>query len=262
MGTELTRLDLRLRRRMLVGTAVGAAAYLFLVIAVYPTFRHDSAMDAMVAANPAAAAAFGITGSITSPEGWLSANMYANFGPLLGLLLTIGYGSAAIAGQDREGLLGLLATLPVRRRRIVAAKSLALLVGALVVPLVSYAVCLLGPRFELQPRWGALLGVSVALTLLVFDLGAVALLVGAITGSRGAAMGVASATAAAAYLISSLSPVVDSIHAVRWVSPFFWAVGDDQVTGGVTIQELAALTGLGAALFGATVVAFRRLDVN
>jgi ABC-2 type transport system permease protein len=262
METDVTRLDLRLRRRMLIGTAMGASAYLFLVVAVYPAFKHDSAIDATVAANPAAAAAFGITGSITSPEGWLSANMYANFGPLLALLLTIGYGSAAIAGQNSEGLLGLVTTLPVTRPRIVAAKALAMLVGAVVVPLVSYVVCLLGPHFELQPRWGPLLAVSVALTLLAFDLGTLALLVGAMTGSRGAALGVASVTAGAAYLISSLSPVVDLIHKIRWVSPFFWAVGDGQLGRGITVQEVGALTGLGAVLLLTTVIAFRRLDVT
>ena len=262
MHSDLIRLDLRLRRRMLIGTSLGAAAYLLLVVAVYPSFRHDSAIDAMVTANPAAAAAFGITGSITSPEGWLSANMYANFGPLLALLLTIGYGSAAIAGQDSEGLLGLLATLPVSRTWMVAEKAVTLLVAALAVPLVSYVVCLAGPHFELQPRWGALLGASIALTLLAFDLGALALLVGAITGSRGAALGAASAAAAAAYLVSSLSPVVDLAHRVRWLSPFYWAVGDAQLVQGVTVEELVALLVLGVVLCGATAMAFRRLDVH
>src|SRR6478736_1937862 len=104
-NTELVRLDLRLRRRMLIGTAVGAAAYLALIVAIYPSFRHDTSLDAMITSNPAAAAAFGITGSITSPAGWLDANMYANFGPLLAMLLTVGYGAAAIAGQDADGLL-------------------------------------------------------------------------------------------------------------------------------------------------------------
>jgi ABC-2 type transport system permease protein len=247
---------------MLLGTALGAAAYLLLVVAVYPTFKHDTAFDDMIAANPAAAAAFGVTGSITTPEGWLSANMYANFGPLLALMLTIGYGSAAIAGQDGDGLLGLLATLPVPRARVVTGKALSLLVAALVVPVVSYAVCLTGPHFELIPRWGPLLGVSVALALLAFDLGAMALLVGAISGSRGAAMGAASAVAATAYLISSLSPVVEAVHRVRWLSPFFWAVGDGQLTRGVSLAELGALAGLGIVLIGATILAFRRLDIH
>ncbi|MEO7071206.1 MAG: ABC transporter permease subunit [Nostocoides sp.] len=262
MPADLVRLDLRLRRRMLIGTAAGTAAYLFLVVAVYPTFKQDGAMDAMIAANPAAAAAFGISGSITSPAGWLSANMYANFGPLLALLLTIGYGSAAVAGQDGDGLLGLLATLPVTRTRLLAAKVVSLLLAALVIPGVSYAVCLAGPHFQLHPQWGALLGVSIALTLLAFDLGAVALLVGAATGGRGVAMGAASAVAACAYLISSLSPLVDLVHRVRWASPFFWAVGDGQLTRGVTMGELGALVGLGVILVGATIAAFGRLDIH
>ena len=157
MSTELIRLDLRLRRRMLIGTAVGAAAYLALIVAIYPSFRHDTSLDAMITANPAAAAAFGITGSITSPAGWLGANMYANFAPLLALLLTVGYGAAAIAGQDTDGLLGLEATLPVTRTNVVLQKALALLLIALVVPAVSLAACLTGPHFELDPDWAALL---------------------------------------------------------------------------------------------------------
>jgi ABC-2 type transport system permease protein len=127
---------------------------------------------------------------------------------------------------------------------------------------VSYAVCLTGPHFELSPRWEPLLGASVALTLLAFDLGAIALLVGAISGSRGAATGTAGAVAASAYLISSLSPVVEAVQRVRWLSPFLWAVGDDQLTRGVTVAELGALTGLGIVLVGATVLAFRRLDIH
>jgi hypothetical protein len=39
-------------------------------------------------------------------------------------------------------------------------------------------------------------------------------------------------------------------------------VGDDQLTRGVTVAELGALTGLGIVLVGATVLAFRRLDIH
>jgi ABC-2 type transport system permease protein len=262
MRTELLRLDLRLRRRMILGTAVGAAAYLLLIVAMYPSFKRDNSLDAMIAANPALAAALGVSGSITSPAGWLGANMYANIGPLLALLLTIGYGAAAIAGQDADGSLGLTATLPLTRVRIVLEKALALLAAALVVPLASYAVCLPGPRFDLHPNWGALVGVTLTLTLLAFDLGAVALLVGTLTGSRGAALGIASGTAATAYVVSSLAPVLDVIHAVRWLSPFYWAVGNDQLATGVSVADVSALAGPGVVLVLATCAAFDRLDIH
>lgn len=262
MRVELLRLDLRLRRRMLVGTAMGVAAYLLVVLAVYPSFKHDTALTAMIEANPSVAAAIGITGSITSPAGWLSANLYANFGPLLALMLTIGYGSAAIAGQDSDGLLGLTITLPATRTRIMVQKAGALLLVALVVPAASFAVCLTGPWFQLSPDWGPLTAASLALALLAFDVGAVALLVGALTGSRGAALGIATGFAAVAYLVSSLAPTIPAIHALRWVSPFFWAVGDDQVAHGVTPPEWAALLCVGLLVSVAAVAAFRRLDVH
>lgn len=261
MNADVLRLDLRLRRRILIGTAVGAAAYLFLIVAMYPSFKHDTSLDAMIAANPTAAAAFGVTGSITSPAGWLNANMYANFAPLLALLLTIGYGAAAIAGQDADGTLGMVANTPLSRLRLLGQKATALLLVSLVVPVASYAACLPGPHFGLDPGWGRLAGISLAVTLLAFDLGALALLVGAATGSRGAALGVASAVAGAAYLVASLAPVVSAFHRIRWLSPFTWAVGSDHMTG-VTIGEAGALLGLGVLLVAASVPALERLDIH
>ena len=262
MNTEVLRLDLRLRRRILIGTALGAAGYLCLIVAMYPSFSADSSLNAIIAANPAAAAAFGVTGSITSSAGWLSANMYANIAPLLALLLTIGYGAAAIAGQDDDGVLGMVASLPVSRRRVVGQKALALLLISAAVPIASFAVCLIGPYVDLRLDWGHLLGVTLALTLLAFDLGAVALLVGTLTANRGAALGVASSIAAASYLVSSLAPVLDAFHSLRWLSPFSWAVGHDQLAQGHSVGELVALAGLGILLVSATIPAFARLDIH
>lgn len=262
MRTDVLRLDLRLRRRLLIGTAAGSAAYLFIVIAAYPSFRTNNSFDDVIAANPGAAAAFGITGSISSPAAWLDANLYANVAPLMALMLTIGYGAAAIAGQDADGLLGLVATQPISRLRILVAKLGALLVVAGVVPVESFAVCLAGPRFQLTPDWGRLAEVSLTLTLLAFDLGALALFAGALLGSRGAAVGVASGLAGAAYLVSALSPVNTHLHAIRWVSPFFWAIGDSQLADGVTWTQVAGLVGLGLVFAGAAAVVFLRRDVR
>ena len=258
---QIVAFDLRLRRRMLIGTAVGAALYLLLIVVMYPSFRHDTSIDAMIRNNPTAAAAFGVNGSITSPAGWLSANMYANFGPLLALLLTIGYGASAIAGQASEGLLSSVATQPYTRGRLVGEKTVALLLVAAVVPAAGLPVSLLGPRYELHPDWAAFLEVTLALTLLALDLGALALAVGALTGSRGAALGVASGAAAATYLVSSLAPAVHWVHTIRWVSPFYWAVGDNQLVDGVAWESWLLLVGVAVALLGAALAVVRRLDV-
>lgn len=54
--------------------------------------------------------------------------------------------------------------------------------------------------------------------------------------------------AAAAYLVSSLAPVNSTVHAICWLSPSYWAVGNGQLTTGVSATESAALVGLAVAL--------------
>ncbi|MET9198940.1 ABC transporter permease subunit [Gordonia sp. NPDC003585] len=262
MRFDLERLDLRLRRRMVIGTAVGAALYLLVIVALYPSFKDDTSLDEMLSSNSAMSAMVGISGSITSPEGWLNANMYANIGPLLVLLLTIGYGAASVAGQDADGSLGVIATLPISRRNLLAHKLIALFVAAAVVPLASVAICLLGPLFELTPDWSALLGVTLTTTLLGFLFGALAMSIGAATGKRGMALGIASGVAAAAYLISSLASVVDLVHKIRWISPFYWSVGNNQIVDGIDMTGVIALIAAAAALSIAAIAAFERLDIH
>ena len=122
MRADTTRLDLRLRRRSLIGYTLGMALYAFIIVALYPSFKDDASLNKLTENGNTVAALFGATGSLTSPSGWLNANLYANFVPLIVLLLAIGYGASSIAGQDEDGTLGLVATLPLSRRRLVAEK--------------------------------------------------------------------------------------------------------------------------------------------
>lgn len=262
MRTELAQLDLRLRRRGVIAYGVGVAAYAVLIVVLYPSFKGDQSLDALTSGNPTMAALFGLSGSLTSPDGWLAANLYANVIPLFVLLMTIGYGAACIAGQDEEGRLGLLAALPVSRRNLLLQKALALTVLATPVALVTLAAVLLGRGFELRLALGALLGTTLGVILLGVDFGMLALFVGALTGNRGLALGVASSVAALGYLISSLAPAVHWVHQIRSASPFYWALGDSQLTLGLSMWSGVALAGAALALLFGSLWAFERLDVH
>jgi beta-exotoxin I transport system permease protein len=262
VSTDVARLDLRLRIRSLVGYALGMAAYAFVVVAIYPTFKDDASLDRFTAESSTVAALFGASGSLTSPSGWLNANLYANFLPLVVLLLTIGYGAACIAGQDEDLTLAMVATLPVSRRGLVLAKFTVMCLQALPVS-VATALCVLAGRgFDLPVGTGALVGVTVGALLLGVDFGALAMLVGAWTGSRGSALGVTSAVAAASYLVSSLAPAVDWLRPARVLSPFYWSVGDAQVADGLSAGSVLVLGGVALVLLALTVAAFERLDIH
>lgn len=262
MRTDLTRLDLRLRRRGLWAYALGTGAYALLIVVLYPSFRHDTSLDQLMRGNPTLAALFGVSGSLTSPAGWLNANLYANIVPLSALLLTIGYGAAAVAGENDDERLGLLAALPLSRRTLLGQKLLALGVLSTPVALTTLAADLVGRFYQLQPPWPGLAGVTLGVALTAFLFGCLALAIGCLTNNRGAAIGVASAAAAASYVISSLAGTVAWVDRLRLFSPLYWSVGQNQVENGLSLTSLAALVLTIAVIAGVAVWSFDRLDLR
>ena len=124
MTSGVARLDLRLRRRGIVGYAVGMGLYMLVIVALYPSFKNDLSLNKFTKGNTTLAALFGANSSLTSPVGWLNANAYSNFLPLVVIVIALGYGAACLAGQDEDGTLAIVgddAELPApsssRRRR-------------------------------------------------------------------------------------------------------------------------------------------------
>jgi ABC-2 type transport system permease protein len=262
MPPELTVMDLRLRRRSMLWYAVGMAVYAFVIVAMYPSMKNDTSLSDLTQGNKTAAALFGVTGSLTSSVGWTNGNLYTNFLPLLVLLLTIGYGANAIAGQAEEGILGVVATLPVSRRRLVLEKTVALVVIVLPMALTTMAVVLIGPHYQLHLGIWPVIGTTLTIVLLGIDFGLLALATGAATGRRGTALATASAVAMAAYLISSLAPVVSWAHKIRYGSLFYWAIGDNQLSTGPSATAIITLTGTAVVLLAAALAAIQKLDIR
>lgn len=262
MTTEIARYDLHNRRRLTIWYAVGMALYMLVIVVLYPSFEHSTALNKLTQGNSPVAALFGATGTLTSPAGWMNVNAYANFLPLIMLLLTIGYGAAAIAGQNEDGTLGLLVVLPLDRRRILAGKVATMTAQALILALTVAACVYVGRAFHVTLDPGHVATATLAVLLLGMDLGLIALALGAATGSRGTAIGIASALAAVAYLISSLAPVVHWIKPARFASLFYWAVGNEQLTNGAGPGSLGVLIAVAVAAAIAANIAFQRLDIR
>lgn len=260
MRLSVARLDLGNRRRLTLGYAVGMALYALVIVALYPSFKHSSDLNKL--ASGKLGALFGVSGSLTSPAGWVDANAFTNFLPLIMLLLTIGYGASAIAGQDDDDTLGPIVVLPLSRRRILAEKIVALIVQALALTLAVAACIYIGRAFELTLNPWNVAAASLAVLMLGIDLGLIALTVGAASGRRGTAIGVTTALAAVSYLISSLAPVVSWIHPLRFISLFYWAVGNNQLSNGTSITAFAVLIAVAAIATLTATVAFQQLDVR
>lgn len=209
-----------------------------------------------------AAALFGITGPLTSPDGWLNANIYSNFFPLIMLLLTIGYGAASLAGQDEDGTLALIAALPVSRRMILFQKAAAMASQALLLAASVAASVIIGRGFQLTVSPASTIAISVALVLMGLDCGLITMAIGAATRRRGTALGVGAGLAAAWYLLSSLASTISWIRPGRFLSLFYWSVRNDQISTGVSVADFAVLIAFGLGALIAAALAFRRADLN
>ena len=262
MRAEILRLELWLRRRATVGYLGGLALYTFVIVALYPSFRHDTSLDSLTRHAPTLSALFGLIGSLTSPAGWLDANIYANFFPLVMLLLTIGYGASSIAGRNEEGSLAMVVALPVPRKNVVMQKIVAMVIQGLVVAAGVAVVVVIGRSFDVGVPVGHVVELSVSVVLLGLDLGLFTMAVGAVSRHRGTALAAGSALAAASYLVSSLAPVVSWMRPARFASVFYWSVGNGQLTGGVSVLDGVVLLLVALVAACATVAAFRRMDVR
>jgi beta-exotoxin I transport system permease protein len=262
MHPDIARLDISNRRRALIGYCLGMAVYALVVVAMYPAFKTSTSLDKLIASDSTAAALFGVNGPISTTGGWLNGNIYANFFPLIMLLLTIGYGAACLAGQDEDGTLGLLAVLPVRRTAIVANKAAAMAAQAAALTVTVAVLVITGRSFQLNVTVASVASVSAAIFLLGLDFGLVTMAVGALTGRRGTAVAAGTALAAASYLVSSLAPVASWIRPGRYASLFYWSVGNSQITAGVSPADYAVLIAVGLCALAAAMLAFCRLDIH
>jgi ABC-2 type transport system permease protein len=244
----------------MTGYAAGMALYNLVVVALYPSFRDSTSLDSL--SGSTAGALLGITGRLTSPAGWLNANIYGNFLPLIMLLLTIGHGAACLAGQDEDGTLALIATLPVPRQAILLQKLAAMALQALLLAAAVTACVLAGRGFQVAVSPADAVATSIAVVLMGLDFGLVAITAGAATGRRGTALAIASALAAASYLLAALASTIPAIRPARYLSLFYWSAGNDQISHGVSPADYAVLIGAGLCALGAAVTAFRRADLH
>ncbi len=261
MGLEIARLDLRLRRRSMVWYSVGVAVYVLLIVVVYPAVKSDASLTKLTADNPTMTALLGVSGSLTSPVGWVSGNVYANFLPLIVLLVTISYGASAVAGQSETGTLGLEAALPFARSQLVLEKTIALVLCPIPLSIVTMLCVFAGRAYQLGLGIWPVVGTTLAVVILGVDFGLLALLVGAHRGNRSHALGASAAIAAGSYLVSSLGPVSSLARAVRPASLFYWAIGGDQLESGPTPLGFGVLLTTGLALFAAARIVIEHLDI-
>ena len=259
MSLPVTRIALRLRLPGTLWAAVGLVAVMALVGGLFPAVGHTiGKLDVPGSvANLLGGADYG---TIT---GWFRSEIAVIYGPLVIAALAITGAASATAGEEEERILALVLAHPIRRSRLVAAKAAAI---AVLVLIVAFAVWI-GFIVGVAAGGG---GISLAhITALAVQLaffglaaGALALAVGAGTGHRSVANGLAAGVVVLGWLVNSFAPLVGAIAWLRYLTLFYYYAGHDPLTRGVGYPGLAVLGLASLALTAVAVVAFERRDLR
>jgi ABC-2 type transport system permease protein len=257
--------SLRDMRRSIVWWSFGLIAMTSLMIAVYPTVRDSPDLNKLVENYPEALKAFIAFGGdldYTSGAGYLGSELFAFMVPLLLSIAAIGAGARATAGEEEAGTIDLLLSNPVSRRRLVFEKAAALATEIVLLALVLWVSLLVGVEMVGMDVSATNLGAATAAaSLLAFSFGAIALLAGAVTGRRSAAIGIPAALGVAAYLVASLGSLVDFLEFASKASPYYHYVASDSLRQGLGLDHSAFLLGVGILATGLAVLAFERRDL-
>jgi len=103
---------------------------------------------------------------------------------------------------------------------------------------------------------------AVQLAFFGFAIGAVALALGAGTGYRSLANGVAAAVAVLGWLVNSFAPLVGPIAWLKYLTLFYYYTGHDPLTRGVFVTGLVVLGLVTLVLTSVGIVAFGRRDLR
>lgn len=263
LGSVLAK-TIRDARRGLVAWSVGLAGTIALTVSIYPTVRDNPQFEDLSESYPEELQAFfGGQFDLTTAAGYLDVELYSFMVPLLLLVQAIGAGARAIAGEEEAGTLDLLLANPVSRERVAIEKlgALVALSGVLAVVLLV-AVLLLARAVSMEIGFAEVASATLMTWLIAVAHGALALLVGAATGSRGLAIALATAVAVAGYLLEGLGNLVDFLEPLRVLSPFHWYTAPDPLRGSYAAGWAALLVAVTLALALAALPAFERRDIG
>jgi ABC-2 type transport system permease protein len=243
---------LRDAARGLVWWSFGLLLMVLVTVLFWPSVRDSPELQRFAREAPPALRAF--TGGeldFTTPAGYLHTRLFALVVPVLFLVYAIGAGARALAGEEEAGTLDLLLSHPLSRSRLVLEKAgaLALQLGALALALFAL-VLVSATAVSMDISTARIAAAVLTAYLLGLMHGAVALTVGAGTGKRAVALGVAAALAVGGYLLDGLALIVDALDPWRVLSPFDWA-GEpirNGLGGGAVALAVAAVVAAAAAL--------------
>ena len=245
--------ELKFRRNAIIGWGVGLCFFPLVYISIYPQFAEE--MQSL--ADLDIYQAMGVT--IGTLEDWIGSTIIL-FVPLLASIYALINGTGTLAGEEEDGRLEMIVTLPLPRWQVLIAKALALSAALFLilffVALVSGGVFLaIESQLETDLRAGDLVTGLLSAYPLPLAVSMISLFLAAFCASRRSAALVATAILIVGYFGSNLAGMVSSLEPLKPLFLFSYldtsgnALTEGQQAGDWLILLAVGLVSLGLAVF-------------
>lgn len=259
MSWPTVAITLRLRVPATVSASIGLIAVMAAVGALFPAVGHTiGRLD--VTASVANLLGGADYGTIT---GWFRSEIAIIYGPLVIGGLAIAGAAATTAGEEEDRILGLVLVHPIRRSRVVAAKAVAIAGGIVAVALAIWIGMIVGVALGGGGITIAhISALAVQIAFFGFATGAVAIAIGAGTGRKSLATGVATVIGVLGWLINSLAPLVGAISWLKYLAPYYYYDARDPLTRGIDVRGLVVLGIFTLVLSAVAMIGIERRDLR
>ncbi len=243
------------------GITVGAVSIGLLLLMGMSVYR-DIDLSVYTSMPEAVRSLMGIAED-TDAGGLAYGAIYASYGALTLAALALSMGSASIAGEERNGTMGLLLGNPKSRTHVLASKAASLIgltgIGALILWAFGEATPAL-----LDVQIGGMHIAALAWHMFVISVfhGFLAMAIGAWTGRTGLASGIASGIMVLSFIGVGLFPLIEGLENVAKIFPWYYYSAAEPVLNGVDWGHIGVLLAGIAVLGAAAVVGLNRRDLR
>ena len=246
------------------GVAIGAIS-LFLVSAfalwVYVDLD-DVILELFETLPEGLMAAVGISAT-SGASGIVLGEMMNLIAPMVLGGLAISIGTSAIAGEERDGTIGVLLANPRSRTQVLMSKTGAMLSATIVGGLLMWGATVVAVAVAGGSADDLTLG-GMALHLIAIGafFGAVALFLGSWTGNTVLASGFAAGAMIFSFLAAGILPIVEGAENFAKAFPWYYFNSSEPLRNGADAGHLVVLGGLSVVLIGLSVVGVNRRDLR
>ncbi|MDB5175977.1 MAG: putative transporter, permease component [Candidatus Saccharibacteria bacterium] len=220
--------ELRQRKMYLLWWTLGTVLIVALLLGIYPSIRSQAAsFNQVINQLPTSLRDLKTGGGatdVTSPIGYLNAQLYYITLPLLQIVMSVGLGSSLLARDEHSRTLELLLSRPISRGKLLLAKAVSgilLVAGVTVVSLL--ATIALASAVDIHIPIGNIINASLYAALFSLSFGAIAFAFAAMGGRwQRASMAVAVCISFGGYLLASLSGLSHYIQTPAKFLPYHY----------------------------------------